>query len=64
MTIQFDLPEPAATLPAAGLWVISSNIRAPSLSADAICRSMITDLLIDDVLAHSAHAGQSSLTMQ
>ena len=32
--------------------------------SNQICRSMIIDVLIDDVLAHSAAAGQSSLTMQ
>ena len=63
MRITFELPEPTATL----LLRLMDHIRehtGTAPSADAICQSMITDLLIDDVLAHSAHAGQSSLTMQ
>ena len=63
MIIQFDLPEPAATLLLRLMGHIKRHTGAEP-SADAICCSMITDLLIDDVLAHSAHAGQSSLTMQ
>ena len=63
MRITFDLSEPTATL----LLRLMDHIRehaGTTPSADAICCSMITDLLIDDLLAHGAHAGQSSLTMQ
>ena len=63
MIIQFELPEPAATL----LLRLMAHIRqhtGEEPDSNQICRSMIIDVLIDDVLAHSAHAGQSSLTMQ
>jgi hypothetical protein len=63
MIIQFDLPPTAASL----LLRLMDHIREHTgtvPSADAICCSMITDLLIDDLLAHGAAAGQSSLTMQ
>ena len=63
MTITFDLPPTAASLLLRLMGHIKQHTGAEP-SADAICCSMITDLLIDDVLAHSAHAGQSSLTMQ
>ena len=60
MIIQFELPEPAATL----LLRLAAHIRTHAgtePSCDAICQSMIVDLLIDDVLAHNTVPGSNRL---
>lgn len=52
MTITFDLPEPAAEL----LLRLMEHIRHHAGVApdqDAVCRSLIVDILIDDAMAHS-----------
>ena len=51
MRITFDLPDPAATL----LLRLAAHIRAHAgtePSCDAICRSMVVDILVDDAAEH------------
>ena len=59
MVIQFELPEPAATL----LLRLMAHIRqhtGEEPDSNQICLSMIIDVLIDDKLAHSAAAGREA----
>jgi hypothetical protein len=58
MRITFDLPDPAASL----LLRLAAHIRTHAKhasgdpgsepSCDAICRSMVVDLLVDDAIEH------------
>ena len=51
MRITFDLPQPAASL----LLRLAAHIRTHAgtePSCDAICQSMIVDLLVDDAVCH------------
>ena len=60
MRITFDLPSPAAEL----LLRLAAHIRlhaGTEPSCDAICQSMIVDLLIDDAVAHRAMPGSDRL---
>ena len=60
MRITFELPSPAAEL----LLRLAAHIRAHAgtePSCDAICQSMIVDLLIDDAVAHRAMPGSDRL---
>jgi hypothetical protein len=51
MRITFDLPDPAAQL----LLRLAAHIRhhaGTEPSCDAICQSMVVDLLVDDAVLH------------
>ena len=51
MRITFELPSPAAEL----LLRLAAHIRAHAgtePSCDAICRSLVTDILVDDAIEH------------
>jgi hypothetical protein len=58
MRITFDLPPPAATL----LLRLAAHIRdhaGTEPSCDAICRSLVTDILVDDAVCHGVIAEPS-----
>ena len=59
MTIQFDLARTGRDTAAQTYMAHIRQHAGEEPDSNQICRSMIIDVLIDDVLAHSAHAGQS-----